>query len=496
LGTTTEMEKKRNRRIILNALSAAAQVIVVGLIYFILYHYLVSKLGPSQLGIWALVISTTSIANFANFGITSGLVKFVADFRETHDNESMHRLVFTAFLSIVVFFAILILAGYLGINFILKLVVDAKFIKLALRLLPWSLLCLFLNEAGSIYSSILEGFQRNYVRNIIYIISAVLFLGLSFLWVPRFGMMGVAYAQAIQSLIILISAFFCGSSLINGFTLFKWNWDKIIFKKLIAYGSRFQLVSLFQLLYEPGTKLLLSHFGGLAAVGYYEMASRLVNQVRALIVSANQVMIPVVAQASFKGTEEVRKLYLRTMSATLFVNAPLICGLITFSAFISLFWIGHVEPAFMFPLLVLSITMFFNVMCGPAYYSSLGQGKLGLLVYIHLFMAFFNLSLGLLLGHFLSSNGVILSWGITFTTGSLLLIIFFQRNMLISFARLFSQSDILLISIAAAFALVAVLLSQNFSYSKHRLVLTLVSFGVVFVPLLLSNHNLKRLTRR
>jgi O-antigen/teichoic acid export membrane protein len=255
-------------------------------------------------------------------------------------------------------------------------------------------------------------------------------------------------------------------------------------------------VSLFQLLYEPGTKLLLSRFGGLAAVGYYEMASRLVNQVRALIVNANQVMIPVVAQASFRGAEEVRKLYKRTMSATLFVNTPLICAIITFGAFISLFWIGHVEPAFMFPLVVLSVTMFFNVMCGPAFYSSLGLGKLNLLVYVHLFMAFLNISLGLLLGHFFGARGVIISWGITFTSGSLLLIIFYQRDMLISFGRLFSQSDIALIVIAAAFAFGARMFSTGFQYSNARLVTTLLLFAIVFIPLLLSNQNLKSMLKR
>jgi O-antigen/teichoic acid export membrane protein len=194
--------------------------------------------------------------------------------------------------------------------------------------------------------------------------------------------------------------------------------------------------------------------------------------------------------------EEVRKLYKRTMSATLFINAPLICAVITFGSFISVFWIGHVEPAFMFPLIVLSITMFFNVMCGPAYYSSLGQGKLNLLVYVHLFMAFLNISLGLLLGYLFKASGVIVSWGITFTTGSILLIIFYQRDMLISFAKLFSGRDIALITIASMFALVAIVFGSAFHYSNFRLAVTLTLFAVVFIPLLLSNQNLKTLLKR
>src|ERR1700753_929187 len=111
------MELQANRRILFNAVSAAVQVVVVGAVYFFLYKYLLQVLGPAQLGVWALVISTSSIANLANFGITSGLVKFVADYKEIGDNEKMNKLIFTAFLSIIFFFAILIVLGYFGVGF-------------------------------------------------------------------------------------------------------------------------------------------------------------------------------------------------------------------------------------------------------------------------------------------------------------------------------------------------------------------------------------------
>jgi len=483
-----------HKRILINAVSAAVQVIVVGLMYFLLYRYLLRLLGPAQLGVWALVVSTSSIANFANFGITSGLVKFVADYRETGDNGQMNKLIFTAFISLLSFFALLIFIGYLGINLIIRLVIDPQYVGLALRLLPYALICLFINEMGGIYTSILEGFQKNYVRNIIYIGGSVCFLALSYVLVPIYGLMGVTYAQVIQSALIFISAFIAGTVNLKGFTLFKWGWDKQIFKDLISYGSKFQLVSLLQLLYEPATKMLLTRFGGLPAVGYYEMASRLINQVRALIVNANQVMIPVVAQATHSGTGAVVKLYKRAMSATLLVNVPVICAVISFSSFISVLWIGHIEPVFIFPLVILSVTIFFNIMCGPAYYSSLGQGKLNLLMYVHVFMAALNIALGWLLGKLFGADGVIISWGITFTLGSLLLIIYFQRDMLISFARVFSRADWILLFAAIIFTAFAV--SININYTSTKLIITLLLFAAVFIPLVWSNDNAKAIFKK
>jgi O-antigen/teichoic acid export membrane protein len=240
--------------------------------------------------------------------------------------------------------------------------------------------------------------------------------------------------------------------------------------------------------------MLLTSFGGLSAVGYYEMASRLINQVRALIVNANQVMIPVVAQASHSGMDAVVKLYQRTMSVTLLVNVPAICAVISFSSFISVIWIGHIEPAFIFPLVILSVTIFFNIMCGPAYYSSLGQGKLNLLVYVHVFMAALNIILGWILGKLFGGHGVVLAWGLTFTLGSLALIIYFQRDMLIGFTRVFSKADWTLLFTAIIFTVFAVFINVN--YTKTKVIITLLTFAVVFIPLLWSNDNAKAIFRK
>ena len=46
------------------------------------------------------------------------------------------------------------------------------------------------------------------------------------------------------------------------------------------------------MLLDPLAKVLLSRFGGLSAVAYFEMANRMVSQARSLIASANQVLVP------------------------------------------------------------------------------------------------------------------------------------------------------------------------------------------------------------
>ena len=61
------MELNSKKRISINVIFSILQVIIVGLIYLIIYKLLLSKLGVERLGVWSLILATTSVANIANF---------------------------------------------------------------------------------------------------------------------------------------------------------------------------------------------------------------------------------------------------------------------------------------------------------------------------------------------------------------------------------------------------------------------------------------------
>ena len=176
-------------------------------------------------------------------------------------------------------------------------------------MLPYSLFSLFTNEVGGVFTSVLDGFQKNYRKNVIYIASSILMLIAGYWLVPKFGITGMAYAQAGQSIFVASSAFVSSLKLINLTSFLRSRWSKAAFKQMFSYGVKFQFISVCQMLYEPTTKALLSKFGGLSLVGFYEMASRLVSQVKSLLVNANQVMVPVIAAALHNNKEEITKIY-------------------------------------------------------------------------------------------------------------------------------------------------------------------------------------------
>ena len=58
--------KSNKHLVLLNVISSGGQVLLIGLVYFFLYRLLLKVLGVELLGVWSVVLSTSSLANLAN----------------------------------------------------------------------------------------------------------------------------------------------------------------------------------------------------------------------------------------------------------------------------------------------------------------------------------------------------------------------------------------------------------------------------------------------
>ena len=103
----------------------------------------------------------------------------------------------------------------------------------------------------------------------------------------------------------------------------------------------FQIISISTMCYEPVTKVLLSKYGGVSLVGYFEMATRLVQQFRAVIISANQVLVPTIAHLKEKNPEKIQGIYLTSYQLLFYLSIPMYSMIILCSPIISELWIGH-----------------------------------------------------------------------------------------------------------------------------------------------------------
>jgi O-antigen/teichoic acid export membrane protein len=379
-------------------------------------------------------------------------------------------------------------------RFILSFFIEEEYLQIALEILPFSLISLVINALGSVVSSCLDGIQRNYIKSYIVASSSILLFVLSILFTPHYGLKGLIFAQIIQAIFALILSLALIAKYIPNTISLKYNWSRKIFKEILNYGMKMQVLSFMQMSYDPITKGLLMKFGGLAMVGYYEMANRLVSQLRSIIVSANQVIIPVVAEAQEKNSEYIKKIYTNTFSVIFILNIILTSCIVICVPIISELWIGNLIPFFIYTVLLNSIAVFINISTNPAYFNYLGEGKLNWIIYSCIFIAGFNLIFGYTFGKIFDGYGVVFAWNLAFSLGSLIVMFSYHKINRIKFANLLFYQDFRLFLLSIIYSVSGY--KTIYSYLNGALnywygIVFIISLALFFKWLLENKHLLK-----
>jgi O-antigen/teichoic acid export membrane protein len=411
----------QKRQVLINAIMSMVQIVVVSGVLFILYKFLLNAIGVEQLGIWSLVLATTSVTQIANFGLSGSVVKFVAKYIARGEEENVSSVIQTATISVSLIGGFILLSGYPAIKWILTIVIPRDSIHLAIKLLPFSLFSLWLTIIANIFYSGLDGYQRIYIRNILVMCGMVFYLVLCVMFAPAYGLIGLAVAQIMQNIIVLLGSWFLIRRYSAAVPVVPYQWNKTLFREMIGYGINFQVISVTGMLYDPITKALLSRFGGLSMVGYYEMANRMIQQFRALIVSANQVVVPAIADLQEDSPEKIKDVYLTLYRLFFYLALLLYSVIIITTPIISKLWIGHYENGFILFSTLLAVGWFLNTLGAPAYFANLGIGELGWNTIGHLTIAILNLGLGFGLGGTYGGKGVVVAWVFSLIAGSFII---------------------------------------------------------------------------
>lgn len=416
------------KQIVINASTSFLQVLVMGVSLFFLYKFLLHAIGIEKLGVWSVVLATSSAMSFAKKGISGNAVKYVAQYIARKEFDVVIKVVETTVVSISLFSAIALLAMYPIAWWILTLVVPLKFLNTAHALLPYSLMSFWFMMVASCYYSSLDGYQRTDIRSWILMSGAIFLLLLAYFVVPLYGIMGLAYAQVAQGFFILVASWLMLKTKLKPLTLVPRRWDASLFKEMVGYSFNLQLINVFQTVSEPLTKALLVKFGGLTMAGYYEMASRMVIQFRTLIVSANQVMVPTIADVYERSSKNVLDIYRASYRLILYIALPFFSFVVILVPAISSVWIGHYESSFVVFSDILILGWFINTIIGPSYFSNLGIGEVKWNTIGHALIALLNVVLGFLLGAVFDGVGVVTGWVIAIDIGSLFIAYMYHKR--------------------------------------------------------------------
>lgn len=475
----------QKKQILVNVIMSIIQVVLNGAILLILYRFLLNTIGVERLGIWAVVLSTTSVVSVANSGFSGSAVKFVAKYRARGQDETVSRLIQTAAISIGIILGFILLAVYPFANWLLSLVISTVNLGDALSILPYALLSLWITSIASVFQSSLDGYQRIDIRSMLLISSSLCYLFLCFLLVPFYALVGLAYAQVIQAIILLVGSWFLLKRSVCTLPILPLTWDLKLFREMVVYGVNFQVVSISQMFYDPITKALLTKFGGLAMTGYYEMARGMVYQLRALLVSAAQVLIPTIADLQEKNPKIIQKVYIDSYRLLFYISVPFFSLVIILTPIISQLWIGRYEDVFVHFSILLSVGWLISTLSVPASYALLGIGKLQWYTLANVTIAVLNFGLGLLLGYIYGGTAVVVAWVFSVSAGSLMVPIYYHYSYKIPMLTLLPREStgIGLASLTGLSICLVLYYQLKLAPLAIATILILIFFSIVVIPL-------------
>ena len=241
-----------HKRILLNALTTFAQVIGSAATLFFLYRFLLRTIGIEKLGIWSLVLATTSVVTLANQGFSTSIVKYVAKYAVRQNARDVSTLLQTALIFIGTALAGVSLALYPCAKWLLAVVLPRPYLPEAYAILPFALACLWINILGGVLQSGLAGQQLISLCNYVDLSASLLYLVFAIAWVPRYGLLGLAYAQLVQACSCLAVTWILLRRRIPRFPIIPHRWNHSLFRELAGYGFHFQLITASQALREPG----------------------------------------------------------------------------------------------------------------------------------------------------------------------------------------------------------------------------------------------------
>ena len=483
----------KQKQILLNALTTVAQLIGNAAILFFLYRFLIRRLGIEQLGVWSLLLATTSLVSLANQGLSMSIVRFVAKYAGRGSSDDVSRLVQTAIISAAVLVGLISLGLYPAARWALSAILPAARVSEALAILPLALLSLWFNVLGTITQAGLAGHEWITVCNYIEFAGALSYLGLAFLFVPGCGLVGLAAAQAAQAAFGLFAAWHFLRRRVPSLPWLPRQWNRVHFKEMAGYGAHFQWITVCQSLREPVTKTLLTKFAGLAYTGFYDMAARLVVTLRETIVQANQVLVPTVAALHERDAAAIPRIYRESYRLVFFLTVPSFALLVVASPLVSTIWIGSYQPLFVRFVAILAAGWLVNVLCNPAYIIDLGTGALRWVSTGVAATAVMNFGLGFAAGKFLGGTAIVACAAFSLIVGYLIVLVAYHRHSHQDFGVLLPHESrtVLVISILGAMAVLPILYSPGVGASMSAMLVATTFLGALMaIPM--WSHPIRR----
>lgn len=316
------------------------------LVGFFFKVYISTILGAEGLGLFALGVSSISIASiFLTWGYGNGLIRFISKYAASKEYSRLYFYIKKTFV-----INLIMVAGLSSVYFFFPTFIGEHLLhsKEIVDYLPLFGVFLIISSFLSIGDQIIRGFQEvkkstlvhHFIRLPFKVIIAIILIG-------SYDLYGYIVAELLGGGLALVLLFYIIKKLLpTGYSFLKNQINKSNLEEK-KYAGNMLIIEVLGVLQNHGEKIMLVYFLSASDLGVYSVILSIVAFVPTILISVNSILSPIVSQ--FYEKNEINKLsyYYKLSAKYVFVlTFPFIAFLTLYSKNILQFFgpdfeIGH-----------------------------------------------------------------------------------------------------------------------------------------------------------
>jgi O-antigen/teichoic acid export membrane protein len=324
------------------------------LVGIFLSPYIIHHLGDAAFGLWVIIFSITGYYGLFDLGIRSSIIRYVAKYSATDEEDELNRLVSTALftysgIAIAAMAITLVAAHYLDSIFR----ISPEFMVTGRWLLLMVGMAVSLGFPLGLFGGILEGLQRFYLLNFTSI-SVTLLRALLIVIALRHGkgLLTVAFITVVLPLL---------GGLVNAAGAFRHLRLRLgtqylslaTLRRIASYsGTTFLIIVGTRLRFKTDA-MVIGTFVSAGAVTFFTIGARLVDYSSDLVSSLAQIFIPMSSQSDAKGDlDGLRKILILGNRACAYIIFPITAIFTVLGKSLIEAWVGPKYIAASYPVML------------------------------------------------------------------------------------------------------------------------------------------------
>lgn len=359
-----------------NGLAALGQSLIVLVSLFLAYRLVISHAGLERFGVWSLLLAGSALARIGDVSGGGALARFVASVGRERGLQDSRDLVHTVLLTSLLLNALLGMAVWIGAPRLLPVFIEPQYLAEAEALVPYVAASMVLGALAIAVTSGIDGAQRADQRAIVISVASLVFLAACWFWVPRQGVIGFGAAQVLQQAVMLVLGWLVLRRHIPFLGWLPYRWRRDAFTETTGYAIKLNAIGLMGVMFEPLAKFAFNHAGGPGLVALYELASRLVVQVRGLIIAAMTPLVP--AFAAQKGAHDAafRQMLEKASKVTAVASVAAALVILVAVPVMSIVVLDHISSELIALTAALTLGWSLNIFVIPIYFAAQAIGVL------------------------------------------------------------------------------------------------------------------------